>query len=396
MRPKSLLLYQDGAINFTTMVWSRLQLSPGYFIGYRHGKKKQTAIVREVLPSGELRISPLDKTANRDIYTFLVLREIVVSPQQIFAVGDVWRNNPVMFKIDTPQQERRSGGPLLPRLRPGNFVIVNETEMALLLSHLFHIQTDEEFTYDGISIPKYTECFAAHFLKKNKSCPGWYYYRLDCDTNVIPVTSITSTALKMFFCDQMDSSMTKVTMFPEIEVDVRDFVITPLEDTNVNRTEPQQPTGLSPVSVTAVPEGPSTSASKRKASSDFLEFRKDIFKIYDKQTCRECVCKNTVESFPPHSAYHHAKLEDLFGSDGSTIIEDQEEKIIQILPRTIPTDKDRPCVVSWTPRGPVQVQESWILWYFPKLVSVVVNNPDFDKEIPRECRTFITKQQRTV
>jgi hypothetical protein len=213
---------------------SDLRFSPGDFIGYKNHGKKHVAIVREPL-EGRIKVAPLEKTASLDHFMFLLLREEAVSLDQVFLVGGTWRNSPIMFRMPDQQIDNSH----VDEIRPLSFITVNKTEIAVTLGSCFQIDKTD-FSYDGERISAGTECYRGHFLKRNKSCPGWYYYRLDTESCFIPVTTITGCGIKMLFCDQMDDSVTEVRKFPEIEIDIRDFEVSQITRVGDGHAEQEQ------------------------------------------------------------------------------------------------------------------------------------------------------------
>jgi hypothetical protein len=201
-----------------------MEVYPGFLVFYLQHGKKQIAIVREKLLSDDVRVAPLEKTVSKHIMLFMLNREQLISTDQIYAFAGLWRNSPIMFKM--AQETLPPLDPVrLMRLRLQSFVMVNNVEVAVVISQVYKVTAAAVYTYDGSLIAPGTPCMRGQFMRTNKSNPGWYYYRLDSETFLIPLTSVTACGFSMIFCDQNDHATTTVNTFPEVEVLLDDFTV---------------------------------------------------------------------------------------------------------------------------------------------------------------------------
>jgi hypothetical protein len=82
--------------------------------------------------------------------------------------------------------------------------------------------------------------------------------------------------------------------------------------------------------------------------------------------CGTCYDQKTLDQYPPHAGSSHKKLMGLFGKDGTTVIENQGEK----LGEQKLGDAQVSYLVTWGGKKQ-SLTEAVVLWYFPTLVDDV-------------------------
>jgi hypothetical protein len=379
-----------------------------------------TALLRQVLPNGELIVSPLVKC-----YFDILATQRISSQQVIGYGGPVWKNSPMVFEwvdnaMTIPQADVADR---ISQLQSKQFILVettlgqkpNETEeerwkryrIAVVMSPPMSVDGNRRvYTFEGTRLTS-GQYVAVSFLQQTPA--DYYHYFLNTNPVIVPVHAIVACQLLMRFYNAISGEQELFQEFERIFVDPELFTKTklpriesarngvnldappnevdndemdppPQSEQQRDQSAEEDPVEVEEVEVedqesedevpAASPANStlsdrSTSSLKRKASMNHLYNRKHWMRDEEK-SCAKCKESGAEKQYPPHDDEDHEQLIRLFGEVDSFYIEDEDEEMIGRV-------SSRDYEVAWgvSPRKRARIPGDWVIFYFPKLAEKV-------------------------